>query len=459
MDLPSEKKNVLLRSLVWFPPLLLLPVLVVFRGGNVPWGDDVSMCPIFDKFYRSTLTFGDLWAPYQGHRILCHRLLELALGWATRWNLNIIIGCIYLMLVGNFLLLRALVRDLRPVLPEEVRLGLMIVCSLAVFSTTQVAIWNNGFNLGPALSVTSVLGGVWVLTRFGGRYLALGFCLVAGVVASFSFGNGLTYWVALTPLLWVQLRADPQRGVKTSLWILTAGLVVAAYFHGLGGNGTNVSFGQALINVLRMPGAFLAYWWTCAGAGVFFLNGAQAALPAPVRLLVACGAPLCGLLGLAGSGWAVWKLWERRWPHLPLLAPWLSLGLYAVGSVGLVALTRFSSFPLMSAIASHYVIFSQFMWLALAVGLAVLAPVVRRGWRVGLGTGLVLCYLVSYANGLRYARSSSLDLRQARAELLTQPTTRTYHAINPDRDPAQVASFLEMTRQHRLALYRDVTTP
>ena len=53
------------------------------------------MCPTFDKFYASALTFNDLWESYQGHRILFPRLVELGLGWATHWNTSFDIGTAY----------------------------------------------------------------------------------------------------------------------------------------------------------------------------------------------------------------------------------------------------------------------------------------------------------------------------------------------------------------------------
>ena len=441
------------------PPLILLVVLFVFKGGNVVWGDDVSMCPLFDKLYRNLLTFSDLWAPYQGHRIIFPRVVELLLGWATHWNLNVIIGFIYLTLLGDLALLCWLLRDLRPVISERAWYVLAGICSLSVFSTSQVAIWVNAFYIGPALCELAVLVGVCCLAKFRAGYRTLVGCILAGTVASYSFGGGLTFWVMLAPLLYVKLRDDPRWLPKTLLWVMASAAVFVAYFHHLGGNGTSMTFGQSLAEVVRRPAAFVAYWLTCAGASIFFLNGKQAAIPALARSAVACGAPLCGLAGLTALGWAVWRLWRHRVALLPVVAPWLCLGLHGVCAVGLIVLTRFGSFPLESAISSRYILFSQYQWLALAAFLAVLAPNVGRGWIKFLAGVLIFCYLVSYANGWRYARSASRDLMQARAEMLSHPTAATYHTINPDRDLVQMASYMEMVRRHHLALFHDAPAP
>lgn len=65
---------------ILLPPLILLVVRLVFKDGNVVWGDDVSMCSLFGKLYRNMLMFGGLWAPYQGHHIFFARIAELLLG-------------------------------------------------------------------------------------------------------------------------------------------------------------------------------------------------------------------------------------------------------------------------------------------------------------------------------------------------------------------------------------------
>jgi hypothetical protein len=440
--------------LLLVPPLVLLGLLVVFRTWNVVWGDGVSMCPIFDKFYRSTLTFSDLWEPYQGHRIFFHRALELLLGWATHWNVNVEIGFVYVTFVSDFCLLCWLLQDLPSTVSVRVRMILAMMISLSVFSASQLEIWTNGFNIGMALSAFSVVTGLTILAKFGPRFWALLGCIAAGVVASYSFGNGIVYWGALVPLLYCKLRNDPRWLGKSVLWATAAATTILFYFYRLGGTGGPTPLGQAVLNSFRMPGTFLRYLLTCAGADIFFLNGAKANLPVNVRLLVACGAPICGLAGLVALGWSVWRLSRRANSDWTSAAPWLSLGLYGVFSVGTIAITRYTFLP-ESAISSRYILFSQYLWLSLFVLLALLSPRLSRGWWWMMGGILTVCYLISYGNGLRRAREISSQLRQIRMELLSQPTEQTYHLINPNRDPAQVASFMEMNRHSRLATFED----
>ena len=436
------------------PPLILLGVLFVFRGWNVVWGDDVSMCPVFDKLYHSTLTFHDLWEPYQGHRVFFHRCLELGLGWFTHWNTYFNVGFVYLSFLADFCLLGWLLQDLRFVLPERTRLLLLLVTSLSIFSTNQAENWCNGWQMGLALSTLCVLCGLVLLAKYGAGLSTLILCTLAGVVATYSFGSGLTYWGALVPLLYVKLREDRLGWVKGMFWAAVTIVVIVFYFHGMS-SGTAMSPmpSQDAPGLPQRLGRFFYYWLTCSGAGVFFLNGTKANLSPWMHRLVAAGAPVCGFAGLTAFAVVVWRL-LRRGDDLPRLAPWLALGLYGLFSVGVTCLARYTA-PVESAISSRYITYSQYVWLALFVLLALLTPHLHKRWWQGIGIILASCYVVSYANGLRGARATSANLQEVRLELLSQPTAHTYHVINTDRDPAQVISFVEIMRRDHLALFHD----
>ncbi len=448
-------------ALIFVPPLLLATLLLAFGSWNVVWGDGVSMCPIFDKYYRSTLTFYDLWEPYQGHRILFHRLAELLLGLVTHWNTNYEIGFIILMLLVDFALICVLLQELRNAVTGRAWYLLVGVCSLALFSTSQLGNLVNGFQMGLIMSLTSVLLGIVCLTKFELSYGALGVCIAAGVVASYSFGNGFAYWIASTPPLIAKLRIARHRWAKAMIWVTAAIVTIFLYFYKLGGNGTAVSITASIVNVFRTPLFFMAYLCTCLGAPIFFLNGAKALfLPAPMRLMVSFGAPVCGIIGLCLFGYLIFLWWKRGCPSTRLLAPWLALGIYALLSVGLTSLARFSTSLLMSAIASRYISYSQYFWLSLFVFAVVIKPDIKRAQVVSIGALLVIGYLISYANGLRQIIGTSAQLKQVRADLLSgRPTAQTYFTINTDRDPDEVERYVDILRQHRLATFHSVKAP
>lgn len=437
-------------------------ILLRFCGWNVVTGDQISMCWIFDRFYRGELTFHDLWEDYHGHRIFVQRAVEVAAGALTHWNVNYEIILTYVAAIGIFLLLMHLLRKSRGVLPTSWRFPLAMLFSAFVFSTNQHGSWSNGFALGTTLSVFWILVGVTTLAAPQVTATRLSVGMVAGVLASYSYGNGFLYWVACVPMLAARLRTDRFGTVKIGAWLLATVGVVFFYFYGLSGTGTGIPLGTALRNGFQRPLHFAAYGLTYLGSPALHLNGSNASyLPTATRSALKFGPPLFGLMGLGGLLWLSARLTRENRTMVVTLTPWWTLASYALMSAAVTTVARASTSVVAGGLSSQYVVFSQFLWLPLFVMAAVVAgePKAKAGVRrwgplpIGLLGVLVLAYVVSYGNGLRKFVVSSAQARQIRADLLGQPTAKTIALINADEDPAQVARSVEILRQHRLATF------
>ena len=86
-----------LRRLLENPPLTLVAVaavlallhlirLVALHGVDVPFWDQWELVPLLSALDGGTLTFGELWAPHNEHRILIPQLLMLGLASVSAWN-------------------------------------------------------------------------------------------------------------------------------------------------------------------------------------------------------------------------------------------------------------------------------------------------------------------------------------------------------------------------------------
>src|SRR5580658_10373131 len=81
------------RAWVW-PALAFLPALIPFvaiarYGVNIPFGDEWDMAgPLFIKLAHGTLTFADIVAQHNEHRIAMTRLIVLAVGKLTHYNVK-----------------------------------------------------------------------------------------------------------------------------------------------------------------------------------------------------------------------------------------------------------------------------------------------------------------------------------------------------------------------------------
>src|SRR5690242_3925372 len=71
--------------LALIPPLYLMTI-VVTQTVDVPFADHWALVPLLAHAYQRTLSFQDLWAQHNEHRLLFPRLLMLGLAFLSRWN-------------------------------------------------------------------------------------------------------------------------------------------------------------------------------------------------------------------------------------------------------------------------------------------------------------------------------------------------------------------------------------
>ena len=65
-----------------FPALLLLADIRAFAV-NIPFMDDWQFVPLLEKAKNGTLTFQELWAPHDEHRLLLPRIIIIVSMFAT----------------------------------------------------------------------------------------------------------------------------------------------------------------------------------------------------------------------------------------------------------------------------------------------------------------------------------------------------------------------------------------
>src|SRR5208282_4675420 len=68
-------------------PLAFLIWMVSRYAVSVPFGDQWELVPLLEKTYHETLTFHDLWAQHNEHRILFPKIIMLGLAHLTGWNI------------------------------------------------------------------------------------------------------------------------------------------------------------------------------------------------------------------------------------------------------------------------------------------------------------------------------------------------------------------------------------
>src|SRR5215470_7658321 len=162
---------------------------VLRYSSNAVWMDEWNWVELMSKSYAGSLTLGDLWIAHNENRMLFPNLILLGLGRLTGFS---ILAFIYL---GAALLIAAVVLLVIACRADVVRHPLLYVpATLIFFSTAQYenSLWGIQFSI--FLVVACITGTLTLLSaphisrwRFGGA-------AVIGIVASFSFIQGLTVW-------------------------------------------------------------------------------------------------------------------------------------------------------------------------------------------------------------------------------------------------------------------------
>jgi len=220
--------------LIIFPAALALFYIKAY-GVNVSTQDDLTFVPLFDKLYTGHLSFGDLFAQWNEHRIFFPRLAMLGLGVLTHHNT--VVECYFslflLCLIGCVLF----ISHIRAFGTAVMALASFIPITWLIFNLGQAdnLLW--GFQIQFFVLILFFLLAIYLLAT--SRSLSWRFVLSAasGVVCTFSMGNGLLVWpIGLILILWIR-QSQPRELQRSYLkmcciWCLIGIIAVVAYFIG-----------------------------------------------------------------------------------------------------------------------------------------------------------------------------------------------------------------------------------
>jgi len=297
-------------------PMVLVAAIISRSGVNVPYGDEWSLLSLFGKWESHQLTFADLFAEHNGHRILIPRLIYLALIQLTHGNTKAemffsLFLCI-LISAGLFVLLRRTVRG-----STAKQLALWAFINLFLFSPIQAENWLWGFQLQIFLSNLCLVGAIVCVTSDATRFVRIAGTLAFGLAGTFSFGNGLLIW----PVILFLLVCRREKVLFLAAWIGVAALVVLAYLPGYQGHDAV----RPVISWFDYP----LYFFGFLGAPLARIPNSQ-----PLTLPVIIGSILvAAFLGIAVQ-------LARRRAGLWNAAPWLALGAYVIGSAVMATTAR-----------------------------------------------------------------------------------------------------------------------
>ncbi len=373
--------------------ILLPPALVVIAIGryavDVPFWDQWALVEPLRKLYASQLSFSDLWAQHNEHRIVLPRLVMLALDWASRWNILYELYANVAFALLTFLFLWKLLRTTLHQISPTFALMLAVLSSMFTFSLAQWENWTWGWQVAFFMNALGGVVAVWSLSRWPADWRGPAVAFGAALFSIFSSANGLVL-LGILPL-GVLLGRQSRRDVVALALAVLGGAVLWLYFTGY----AKPAHHPDPLYFMAHPAEYLAFVLVYLGAPV----GAWRPKPALVFGLL-------GLLVLCGSaGW----LWWRAPASRSVILPWLLLAVYAVGSGAATGLGR-AGFGTNQALASRYTTFSGLFWISLfVVGAVAFTLAFPRGGahgRLALPAAAVVALLTVFV-GIGYAITSS----------------------------------------------------
>jgi hypothetical protein len=351
--------------------LILLLYLIVFTvkySIDVPSWDDWMIVPLLEKSYQGTLTVNDFLADdSHPHRIAFPRLIILISARLTGWNIkyqyliNILLG------VGIFSVVIAQLKSTIPDLLRSAACWLIPVFGIFVFSLSQWENWFWGWQICIFLNVWAVLNGIYLLSHPKGGWIRFTVAIGLGVIATFSFANGLLFWPIGLLIIVTSTCRKRSKWFACALWALFSLSILKIYLYypdplrggWFGWNG-NLSF------VLRYLGTPLMRF----GFGDYFEWRA-------VRYV--------GFFSIVIVVINIFVLLRYCRISIRRLAPWISLILYAIGSGVLTSLGRTAE----HSVSSRYVTISSLYWLSSVVVLFLIVRHIVSAVKPGATVGLI----------------------------------------------------------------------
>jgi hypothetical protein len=223
---PRDPMSLVGLLLIIFPPLLLAAYIKCF-GVNMIYYDQWNFVPLLEKMYTGTLTFGDLFAQHNEHRIFFPRIIMLALAYVTHYsNIYEMYASWVLSLATFYLLLRRFLCQFKG---TKYLLLAFAPVSWLFFNLNQYEniLW--GWQIQIYLAVLGFVASVFLLERSGKIDVYLALSLVSGIVASFSFINGLLVWPI--GLIFIIITKVENRLKIAGVWSATGILALGAYFY------------------------------------------------------------------------------------------------------------------------------------------------------------------------------------------------------------------------------------
>ncbi len=355
MHTPYAVKKVDLPVVLILIPILLIGIILALFSVNVPLLDQWEMVPIIEHLQAGHFVWTDFWWQHNEHRILIPNLLLTGSALLTHWNAIVEIFIGFATAIFSFLLLLKMLGTSAAALQTKLPWWLPASLSFIWFSPVQMENWLWGWQLEWFLNVLGAVLVAYAITQAKKDISRTGLLLIicGAVLAQYSLGNGTLLWLlAVAALLYLRMPYIKVILVAASGFITT----LLYYWHYI-----EPTYPSKTL-FIHQPIDFARYVLVYLGRPLTFLH---------------TGAVVMGLAVLAVFIAASSYLFKQNKNAFCKLLPWIGLGLYAIATACITAISRLG-LGQSEAYSSRYTTISMLLPISLVVLLTFLAKDIRK---------------------------------------------------------------------------------
>ena len=240
-DTPSEKSSTMIgniQSLLHKHGFLLALSLIVlpsFLGAiyiklfaiNVVFWDQWELVPLIEKLYTHTLTFSDLFAQHNEHRIFFPRIIMLGLAYITHYNTIVEMYFSWILVVITFIIIfKMYIQDFGKSTSMMIK---FIPIAWIMFSFRQITniLW--GWQIQIYLCVLGFVASIYLLEKANKINYSFILAILSGIISTFSFVNGLLVWPV--GLIYIIISKRTNVRLFAAMWSIIGVLVWIIYFY------------------------------------------------------------------------------------------------------------------------------------------------------------------------------------------------------------------------------------
>ncbi|MCP4146283.1 MAG: hypothetical protein GY757_00905 [bacterium] len=344
-----KKAKIPLITILTLVPLIYLVWVMQACYVDIPFGDQWDFIPLLEQSYSDEVSLSELSAQHNEHRLFFPRAIMLVLAHMSGWDISFELAVNLLLGMGIFVVIAMQVYDLKKKTGISELAWSLPILSMIVFSLNQWENWVWGWQIQIFLCVLCVVIGIMLLSGEVFKWWKLVVSIFMGLIAVFSFANGLWYLVLGGGILLFNpaIKGKREKIRTLSLWAAGSAGIILLYFYNYARPARSST---GFFGFLHHPLEYMEFVFKFIGSPLTEFNRNSYVL---------------GVLGILVYAILLRFLYKSEITFQRVL-PYAALSLYSLGGALLTGIGRAGKTG-DAAMSSRYAGFSIFFWIAVVI--------------------------------------------------------------------------------------------